>query len=294
MSPLMSDGSPPRIDFSPSTLVKRRLASWGGLSAETVQATSKEPFDYTFRGDRHLLIATERAEREDGETLVEGLPISRLRNLSQKLTFVPAGREFRGWQRPRVLINVTYFYIDPRGPLLDPELLGQMELSPRLFFFDGDLWETIVKLRGQIAETGSLGYAEALSMVLAHELLRGSVTPAVTQSYSQGGLASWQQKRVSEFIEEHLTEQVPLAVLARIAQLSPFHFARAFKQSFGVPPHRYHMARRIARAKSLLAEPTRSVTEIAFTLGFSELSSFTAAFRKFDGLSPSQYRRRLA
>src|SRR5207249_3008805 len=135
-----------------------------------------------------------------------------------------------------------------------------------------------------------LGYVEALSSVLAHELVR---RPESAENYSRGGLASWQQRRVAEFIDEHLAEDVPLAKLAGIARLSVFHFARAFKQSFGMPPHRYHVARRIARAKSLLGEPARSVTEIAFGLGFHELSSFTAAFRKQAGVSPSQYRRSL-
>jgi AraC family transcriptional regulator len=75
-------------------------------------------------------------------------------------------------------------------------------------------------------------------------------------------------------------------VLAAIARLSPFHFARAFKQSFGMPPHQYHLARRIARAKSLLSDSAQSVTKIAFTLGFAELSAFTATFLRLTGLSP--------
>ena len=66
-------------------------------------------------------------------------------------------------------------------------------------------------------------------------------------------------------------------------RLSPFYFCRAFKQSFGLPPHRYHNGRRIERAKSLLAKPASSVTEIGMTVGFSETSSFSAAFRKATG-----------
>lgn len=129
-------------------------------------------------------------------------------------------------------------------------------------------------------QTAFHGYAQALSIVLAHELVR---RPALADAYNRGGLASWQQRRIAEFIDKHLAEDIPLAELAGIARLSLFHFARAFKQSFGMPPHRYHVARRIARAKSLLGETTRSVTEIAFGLGFHELSSFTAAFRKLAG-----------
>jgi AraC family transcriptional regulator len=63
----------------------------------------------------------------------------------------------------------------------------------------------------------------------------------------RGGLASWQQKKVVDYIGDQLDKEISLRDLAALAQLSPFHFARAFKQSFGEPPHRYHMARRIER-----------------------------------------------
>jgi AraC family transcriptional regulator len=68
---------------------------------------------------------------------------------------------------------------------------------------------------------------------------------------------------------------------------------RAFKQSFGLPPHRYLSSLRMEKATSLLADPATSVTQIAFNLGFSETSSFTSAFRKHTGLTPTAYRRSL-
>jgi AraC family transcriptional regulator len=68
---------------------------------------------------------------------------------------------------------------------------------------------------------------------------------------------------------------------------------RAFKQSVGEPPHRYHNNRRIEHAKTLLANPAASVTEIALKLGFSETSSFTTAFRRATGITPTAYCRSL-
>jgi AraC-like DNA-binding protein len=108
---------------------------------------------------------------------------------------------------------------------------------------------------------------------------------------ARGGLAGWQRKRVLEYIEEHLSETITLSMLSALAQLSPYHFARAFKKTLGVPPHRYHMNRRVERAKVLLAG--RSVTEVALAVGYAETSSFSSGFRRATGMSPTEFRRGL-
>src|SRR5215475_5389380 len=117
--------------------------------------------------------------------------------------------------------------------------------------------------------------------------------PAQSEGPPKGGLAGWQEKRIAAYIEEHLTEDIPLIELAQIAGLSPYPFSRAFKETFGVPPHRYHLIARIEHAKSLLSRPGVSVTEAGLKAGFRETSSFSAAFRKVTHQSPSQYRRAL-
>lgn len=111
------------------------------------------------------------------------------------------------------------------------------------------------------------------------------------QVTARGGLAGWQRERVLEYIEEHLSETITLSMLSALAQLSPYHFARAFKKTLGVPPHRYHMNRRVERAKVLLAD--RSVTEVALAVGYAETSSFSSGFRRATGMSPTEFRRGL-
>ncbi|HEY2138418.1 MAG TPA: AraC family transcriptional regulator [Xanthobacteraceae bacterium] len=269
----------------------------GAVQADTVEITRRERFEFGYQASCHLLIAAERGERDDGETLIEGLPKSALRDFSRKLSFVPAGHRFSGWQAPRVLTRVTYFYIDPRGPWLDPDLrFSEIQMTPRLFFFDHDIWETAQKLKAaaENPDAESPQYAEALSVTLLHELVRLERSAAPGSTSVRGGLATWQQRRVAEFVEEHLGDEVSLSNLAELVRLSPFHFARSFKQSFGVPPHRYHVGRRMERAKDLLAVTQLSVTEIGIDVGFRETSSFTAAFRKFTGHTPTDYRRHLA
>jgi AraC family transcriptional regulator len=284
------------VQFAPPDIVRRRMTTWKGIQMDAVQAVRREPFEYGLQAQHHLLIMTERAERDDGETLVEGLPTSTLHDFSRKLSLVPAGHRFFGWQTPRMLTRVTYFYIDPLGPLIDPDLhFAETEFKPRLFFFDKDLWETAAKLKTQSETTGpgQRQYAEALSIVLAHELLRlNNGTVPATQPI-RGGLAGWREKKVAQYIDEHLSEDISLATLAEVAKLSPYHFVRSFKQSFGLPPHRYVSRLRMEQAKSLLANPAMSVTQIGFKLGFSETSSFTTTFRKHAGLTPTAYRRGL-
>jgi AraC family transcriptional regulator len=285
---------PSIVEISPPDIARRRLESWGAIQADNVRVTRRETFEYAFQARRHLLIAYERAERDDGETLIEGLPKSTLREFNCKLSFVPAGHRFYGWQTPRVLTRVTYFYIDLQDPLFDMDSgIACATISPRLFFFDQAVWDTASKLKAEIGSSNpcSRPYAEALSLVLMHELIRLERTASAAVRPLRGGLPAWQQKRVMEFIEAHLAEEISLAALAEVADLSLFHFARAFTQSFGVPPHRYHMTRRMDRAKSLLQKPAFSVTQIGIQIGFRETSSFTKAFRRFTGLTPTDYRR---
>jgi AraC family transcriptional regulator len=288
----ISAGSP-TVSLYPAHVQKRQSAHWGGLQVETFEATHREPFEYKYHGGRHLLIAADTVLRRDGETQVDGLPKSTLRDLSGKLTFVPAGHSFRSWHEPRVLARSLFVYIDPKSPVLTPGLpLGGMDLKPKLFFSDQDLWETAHKLKRSLERPTEALYAQALEAVLAHELSRLDGTQALND-FAKGGLAAWQKKRVADYIEEHFAEDISLASLSRIAGLSPYHFARAFKESFGLPPHRYHLCKRIEQAKALLAKPGISVTEAGLKTGFSETSVFSAAFRRIARQSPTEYRRSL-
>src|SRR5713101_493961 len=282
------------VRITPPDIFRHRITTWNGIRSDAIQLIRREPFEYEFRARCHLLIMSERAERDDGETVVEGLPKSTLREFNRKLTFVPGGHQFFGWQKPRTLTRATYFYINPHNSLLDPELrFSETDFKPRLFFFDQDLWETLQKLKAQTENPGRAHrqYGEALSIVLAHELLRLNNGAAPARPNIRGGLAAWQEKRVTQYMEEHLTEDITLSVLAEVANLSPYYFSHAFKESFGVPPYRYLTSRRMETAKNFLADPEVSITQIGLDLGFSETSSFTTTFRKHAGLTPTAYRR---
>ena len=113
------------------------------------------------------------------------------------------------------------------------------------------------------------------------------LSPPVTR----GGLAPWQLRRAQEMMRSHLDEAVPLAELARACKLSPGHFARAFRQATGQPPHRWLMEQRIEKAKQLLVDSTLSLAQIAWTCGFADQSHFTRVFAQLVQSSPGQWRR---
>ena len=87
-------------------------------------------------------------------------------------------------------------------------------------------------------------------------------------------------------------EEWPVRRLARVSGVSQAHFARSFKDAFGVPPHRYLLTRRIERAKALLRDTDLPITEIAFETGWSSLGTFGRTFRDVTGESPGELRGR--
>jgi len=87
-------------------------------------------------------------------------------------------------------------------------------------------------------------------------------------------------------------EEWPVTRLARVSHVSAAHFARSFKQAFGIPPHRYLLTRRIERATALLRDTELSITEIAFHTGWGSLGTFGRTFRDVTGESPGEIRRR--
>ena len=278
------------LEISPASYAKRRVASWNSVTAEIVQATSGVRISYRYRGSMHLLVLFEQATRREGETQVGELRSS-LRDMTRKLVFVPAGHEYRDTHEGRNATRMALFYIDPEVVPSEADLT----LLPRLLFEDVTLLSTAQKLTALIEspDADNHAYLEALGFVLVHELVRFHRGSTPSKPTLRGGLAAWQQRAATSYIEEHLAEPISLASLAELVGLSTYHFCRAFKQSVGMPPHRYHTRRRIERAKVLLAKAALSVTEIGLAMGFSETSSFTAAFRKATGFTPSAYHRSL-
>lgn len=105
-------------------------------------------------------------------------------------------------------------------------------------------------------------------------------------------LAPSLRRRVVTYIEDNLDGDLSLFTLATLCHLSPYHFARAFRQEMGIAPHNYVIDRRIARARCLLRDDTIPIAEVAAATGFSSQQHMTSTFRKFCGLTPGSVRGR--
>jgi AraC family transcriptional regulator len=106
----------------------------------------------------------------------------------------------------------------------------------------------------------------------------------------RGGLAPHKLQKVLTYIEEKLAEPVGVRELAAQVHMSPFHFARRFKQAVGTPPHGYITQVRMERAKGLLSGTNLPLVEVATRVGYRTQAHFTGVFHRYVGTTPRAYR----
>lgn len=157
--------------------------------------------------------------------------------------------------------------------------------------------DAVLRRLGQLARhelraggPGGQLYAESLGTALAVHLLRRYGTMERPPTRRNGGLTPTQLRRVVDYIEAHLTENLGLAELAAVVGLSAHHFGAAFKAVTGVPPHRFVVERRVQRARTLLAGQG-TIADIAHATGFANQSHLTLNFRQVTGMTPARFRR---
>jgi AraC family transcriptional regulator len=115
-------------------------------------------------------------------------------------------------------------------------------------------------------------------------------SPPELRTY-KSGLSRERLRRIVDYIEAHLGDDLSVRMLSNIACLSPYHFGKMFKRSTNKSVHQYVMGRRIECAKSLLRAREPALSEIALSVGFQDQSQFGTAFKHFAGLTPAAFRR---
>ena len=147
---------------------------------------------------------------------------------------------------------------------------------------------------GELAQAAARG-GDRLRIDEAGLLLAGRLFEVVSGSAREPEAVRERDRRraveAALFLDEFAHEPLDLEATAREANASPFHFLRLFSAVLGVTPHQYLVRSRLKRAARLLAEPDRSITEIAGDVGFGDLSNFVRTFRRAAGVSPRAFRR---
>ena len=175
--------------------------------------------------------------------------------------------------------------------------MGQMAIRSRTSIgLEDPVIERIATLgRDELAREGAGGrlYVESLATALAIHLLRNYCAAFPHRERHKGGLPPAQLRRVVDYINAHLSDDLGLIELAAVTGLSPHHFGEAFKAATGTSPHRYVIERRVDRARELLRKREHSISEVAYDVGFSSQSHLTFNFRRLTGLTPGRFRRSL-
>lgn len=167
----------------------------------------------------------------------------------------------------------------------------QIELVPR-FMSESD---TVVrgifsafKKEAEIGEMGSYLFVDSLKTALTIHLLRNYCVTKPKLFSDSSGLSQIKLTLIKDYIHEHLDQDLKLDDIAAIAQISPYHFLRLFKQSTGVTPHQYILHCRINQAKYLLQHSKLTIAEIAVRTGFCDQSHFSRYFKRVVGITPKQ------
>jgi AraC family transcriptional regulator len=133
-------------------------------------------------------------------------------------------------------------------------------------------------------------FVDGLTTALAAYLIANYTVDRWKPSTAAQKLDERRLKRVTDYVDAHYAEPIPLERLAAEAYLSPFHFSRLFREATGLTPHRYVTERRVRAAQEALALDRATLLEVAVDHGFGSQDNFTRVFRRSTGLTPGQYR----
>lgn len=198
--------------------------------------------------------------------------------------------------RLRTAVDAVEFYVPLAALEAVAETRGRVD---RLSLRNGDIADDPVLM--QLSDALALAFArpeEASQLFIDH--MARAVAAHVGHTYggltaepavARGGLAPWQEKRVRDLVEANLDGDVSIDQLAAECRLSTRHLSRAFRQTMGMPPHRWLLHVRVQRAKTHLRQPDLGLVDVARLCGFADQSHFTRIFTQVAGVSPGNWRR---
>ena len=268
----------------------RQAAEWTGIRVRRARVMPGRMLEYT--PEFHEINISIAGEGTTQKISGSGRLISTHAGAGN-ICLTPAGQPVSAfWEKP----------IDNMGIMLLPEFVRETAVENHLgagFEFveiykkeDPLLTQLGLALLDEASSDTPSGrlYADSLIQTLTLHVLKSYSTATSLIGRLNGGLSGYKLRRVKDFIDDNLDQDLGLADLSTVASLSQFHFARAFRKSTGLTPQHYLMERRIERAKQLLANDHLPLVEVSLRTGFKNQSHFTTLFRKFTNLTPKAWR----
>lgn len=269
-------------------LVSSTAADTSKVRVEVLRRKSDGPISWRFRQPKLALFwfrsGVERLHLEFG-----GAPLHSRVSAAANFALFPASCDIGGEFDVHPYCDYTVVFIDPQ---LYPENFLSRFQQPLVAFGHQDLQRSLPLLCREAVQPDSIFdlFAEGWAMQALAQLARmAGGTPEVRPW--RGGLPSSTVRRLQEFAHANLARTITVDELAALAGVSRRHFLRAFQESLGQTPLRYVQGLRIDKAKQLLANPWRSVTEVGLECGFSHAQHFSSCFRKSTGVTPTAFRR---
>jgi AraC family transcriptional regulator len=279
------------------TVASSEGRGWRGLEASRFRYATEGFFLPGFAGHAvvlHLGPTAELVEREEGR-------LHRAVVRRGDVSVVPASLRSEWWWEDGREVDRVHTYLDPKVFRMVAAEAGaepeRLEVLNSVAARDPALSQVGLALLEELEGGGPADglYAESLAQVLAVHLLRrhsslGRGPSRRLGPERTGGLPGASLKSVADYVGDNLPGDLSLAELADIANLSPYHFARAFKRSTGFTPHQYVLRRRIERAREMLLATDLPVGVVARRVGFASPSHFAQQFKRVVGAPPSTLR----
>ena len=274
-----------RRDDGTSGLRGRRVLSWRRWEAYGAGAYDRGVGEGTWQSGQHRLVLS-LTPSESLLLQVDGGPAKRVTPGVGLVSFYPAGPAVRSAGKDSRFAHVCW---DPAlYDTVAPDWPQRLPAHPELTFSDPLLSQLMRTLADEVRD-GEVNRLLADSLITAL-VMRMAQRFGTSLPGRIPHLPRPRMRRVQDYIEAHLAEDMSLAELAGVACLSPSHFSRSFKQATGTGPQRYTVRRRVERAKELLRCTEDSLAGIAAATGFADQSHFTTAFRREVGVTPGRFR----
>ncbi|WP_196062762.1 MULTISPECIES: AraC family transcriptional regulator [unclassified Serratia (in: enterobacteria)] len=243
-------------------------------------------------------------ETEHGEVSFNQEPWRKYTKRNNEWYIAPAGRNGSAWRWGKKSFSskesLIYRILLPVSSL-EEEAQGidgrntTVTLIPRMGVVDDLMLKLALQLQEEMASPSILGslYTDAIASLLSLHVLKNYSELIVSKVRSGGVFSSARKATLRDFIMANLHMPIYLDQMAALVSLSKFHFSRVFKNTFGMPPYKYIFSARMNLFEQLLVNTDEPLYLLAEKAGFGHSNNVIRAFRRFNGITPSEYRRRI-